>query len=151
MWNKILRSLFGKKRYKIRSSPNLKSNLKMHIKIIAERWRAPPPRTLCLRKLGALPQTPASDGRGLRPQAPIGHRRLGAPPLDPATVLPPWQISGYAPGQSMFKSRNLSLNKPKTALVMLKKIVLWLTHNHAIVAMYNHDYIRTIKASVTNC
>ena len=39
--------------------------------------------------LGALPPDPrASGGWGLRPQTPIGLRRLGAPPPDPKAAPP---------------------------------------------------------------
>ena len=59
------------------------------------------------RALGASPPDPPasggwgfaskpanSGGRGLRPQTPVGLRRLGAPPPDPQNS-PPLRISGY--------------------------------------------------------
>ena len=46
------------------------------------------------------PRPPASGSWGLRPQTPIGLRRLRAPPPDPQNS-PPLRHSGYAPGQNI--------------------------------------------------
>ena len=59
--------------------------------------RAPSPHPRACGAWGLCPQTPIPGSRGLLPQAPIGLRRLGAPPPDPQTA-PPLRISGYAPG-----------------------------------------------------
>ena len=46
---------------------------------------------------GFAPRPPASGSWRLRPQAPIGLRRLVAPPQIPKLATPPLRISGYAP------------------------------------------------------
>ena len=49
---------------------------------------APPPDPVPPAAGGFAPKPPASGSWGLRPQTPIGLRRLGAPPPDPPNSPP---------------------------------------------------------------
>ena len=53
---------------------------------------APPPDPHASSGWGLCPQTPSLRRLGLRPQTPIGLRRLGAPSPDPQNSLPHSEI-----------------------------------------------------------